>query len=197
MAYWDVYSLPSTPLDVHLMTALQQTIQLMSVDLLRQQQRWKDTLMEIREIMASLVQEGFNPDNMRPWRLHWDHQLYKALEHQYQLGLEALSENLPEIKVEMIYRYIIYVHYCLHIVNPFDFNFKMLHLFSFPSATLLLPSTCLPLLPFSTHCISFSPSSILPLSLPFSTRFLGLLLYCPPSPSGYLLSYLLPLLLFH
>lgn len=55
--------------------------------------------------MASLVQEGFNPGNMRPWRLHWDHQLYKALEHQYQLGLESLNENLPEIKIELVYRY--------------------------------------------------------------------------------------------
>ena len=71
--------------------------------------------MEIREIMASLVQEGFNPDNMRPWRLHWDHQLYKALEHQYQLGLEALSENLPEIKVEMIYRYMAVLSPCVNL----------------------------------------------------------------------------------
>ena len=49
-------------------------------------------------------QEGFNPGNMRPWRLHWDHQLYKSLEHQYQLGMEALNEHLPEIKVELVYR---------------------------------------------------------------------------------------------
>lgn len=49
-------------------------------------------------------QEGFNPANMRPWRLHWDHQLYKSLEHQYQLGMEALNEHLPEIKVELVYR---------------------------------------------------------------------------------------------
>ena len=55
-------------------------------------------------MMASLVQEGFNAANMRPWQLHWDHQLYKALEHQYQLGLEALNEHLPEIKVELTYR---------------------------------------------------------------------------------------------
>ena len=95
----------------------------MSVDLLRQQQRWKDTLMEIREIMASLVQEGFNPDNMRPWRLHWDHQLYKALEHQYQLGLEALSENLPEIKVEMIYRYMAVYSLEVFTVRVFGFQF--------------------------------------------------------------------------
>ena len=76
----------------------------MGVDLLRQQQRWKSTLMEIRHLMASLVHEGFNAANMRSWKLHWDHQLYKALEHQYQLGLEALNENLPEIKVESVYR---------------------------------------------------------------------------------------------
>ena len=81
-----------------------QSVQLMSVDLLRQQQRWKNTLMEVRHMIASLIQEGFNPDNMRPWRLHVDHQLYKALEHQYQLGLESLNENLPEIKIELVYR---------------------------------------------------------------------------------------------
>jgi hypothetical protein len=45
----------------------------MGVDLLRQQQRWESTLMEIRHLMASLVHEGFNPANMRSWKLHWDH----------------------------------------------------------------------------------------------------------------------------
>ena len=44
---------------------------------------------------------------MKPWKLHWDIQLYKALEHQYQLGLEVLNENLPEIKVELVFRWII------------------------------------------------------------------------------------------
>ena len=86
-------------------TRTEQTVHLMGVDLLRQQQRWKSTLMEIRHLMASLVHEGFNQANMRPWKLHWDHQLYKGLEHQYQLGLESLNENLPEIKVELVYRY--------------------------------------------------------------------------------------------
>lgn len=41
---------------------------------------------------------------MSPWKAHWDHQLYTVLEHQYQLGLESLNENLPEIKVELIFR---------------------------------------------------------------------------------------------
>lgn len=42
---------------------------------------------------------------MKTWKMHWDRQLYKALEHQYQIGLEALNENLPEIKVELVFRY--------------------------------------------------------------------------------------------
>ena len=45
---------------------------------------------------------------MKPWKAHWDRQLYKALEHQYQMGLEALNENLPEIRVELTYRYCTY-----------------------------------------------------------------------------------------
>ena len=42
---------------------------------------------------------------MKPWKAHWDRQLYKALEHQYQMGLENLNENLPEIKVELTFKY--------------------------------------------------------------------------------------------
>ena len=76
----------------------------MTVDLVRQQQKWKQTLSEIRQMMASLIQDGFQSANMRPWRLHCDHQLYKALEHQYQHGLETLNEHLPEIRVELVYR---------------------------------------------------------------------------------------------
>ena len=50
--------------------------------------------------------QGFSTENMKPWKVHWDRQLYKALEHQYQMGLEALNENLPEIRVELTYRYL-------------------------------------------------------------------------------------------
>ncbi|KAK7096855.1 hypothetical protein V1264_003902 [Littorina saxatilis] len=78
--------------------------QLMGIDLLRQQQRWKDGLMDIRHLMANLVQQGFASENMKPWRAHWDRQLYKTLEYQYQMGMEALNENLPEIRVELTYR---------------------------------------------------------------------------------------------
>ena len=77
----------------------------MGVDLLRHQAKWKEGLMEIRHHIAALNQQGFSSSNMKPWKAHWDRQLYKALEHQYQMGLEALNENLPEIGVELTFRW--------------------------------------------------------------------------------------------
>lgn len=76
----------------------------MNIDLLKFQLKWRDVLSSIREIFKDLEQQGYNPNNMKPWKAHWDRQLYKALEHQYQLGLECLNENLPEIKVELTFR---------------------------------------------------------------------------------------------
>ncbi|KAJ8027756.1 Cytoplasmic dynein 2 heavy chain 1 [Holothuria leucospilota] len=78
--------------------------QLMSVDLLRQQSRWKEGMQEIRGIFATLESQGYKSSDMKTWKMHWDRQLYKALEHQYQMGLEGLNENLPEIRVELTYR---------------------------------------------------------------------------------------------
>ncbi len=48
--------------------------------------------------------QGFRAGDMRAWRQHWNHQLYKALEHQYQVGLEALNKNLPEINIDIIFK---------------------------------------------------------------------------------------------
>ena len=41
---------------------------------------------------------------MKAWRTHWDYQLYKVLEFQYQKGLENLNENLTEINVELVFK---------------------------------------------------------------------------------------------
>lgn len=79
-------------------------VSLMSTDLLRQQQKWKDYLFEIRQSIGEAVQMGFNESNMKPWLAHWDRQLYKVLEYQYKLGLDTLNENMPEIKVELTFR---------------------------------------------------------------------------------------------
>ncbi|XP_051482944.1 cytoplasmic dynein 2 heavy chain 1 isoform X1 [Apus apus] len=48
--------------------------------------------------------KGFKSCDMKAWRQHWNHQLYKALEHQYQMGLEALNENLPEISIDLTFK---------------------------------------------------------------------------------------------
>lgn len=53
---------------------------------------------------ACMCFQGFRSDDMRAWRQHWNHQLYKALEHQYQTGLEALNKNLPEIHIDLTFR---------------------------------------------------------------------------------------------
>ncbi|XP_072546992.1 cytoplasmic dynein 2 heavy chain 1 isoform X2 [Salminus brasiliensis] len=77
---------------------------LMDVDLLRQQQRWKDGLQELRTGFATLESQGIRVSDMRAWRQHWNHQLYKALEYQYQVGLEALNKNLPEIHIDLVFK---------------------------------------------------------------------------------------------
>ncbi|XP_045342577.1 cytoplasmic dynein 2 heavy chain 1 isoform X15 [Leopardus geoffroyi] len=85
-------------------TFCEKVVFLMNIDLLRQQQRWKDGLQELRTGLASVEAQGFQAGDMRAWKQHWNHQLYKALEHQYQMGLEALNENLPEISIDLVYK---------------------------------------------------------------------------------------------
>ncbi|KAG1684369.1 Cytoplasmic dynein 2 heavy chain 1 [Nymphon striatum] len=82
----------------------EKVVSLMSMDLLRQQHKWKDVLNEIRGVIAKLLEQNYALDHMRPWRAHWDRQLYKSLEHQFQLGLETLNEHLPEIKIDLVFR---------------------------------------------------------------------------------------------
>ncbi|XP_013869519.1 cytoplasmic dynein 2 heavy chain 1 [Austrofundulus limnaeus] len=83
---------------------IDKVVTLMNVDLLKHQQRWKDGLQELRTGFATLEAQGFRSDDMQAWRQHWNHQLYKALEHQYQTGLEALNRNLPEIHIDLIFK---------------------------------------------------------------------------------------------
>ncbi|XP_042221258.1 cytoplasmic dynein 2 heavy chain 1-like isoform X2 [Homarus americanus] len=80
----------------------ERVLALMNTDLLRHQSKWKELLKEMRSIMHQLQEKGFA--DQKSWCSHWDRQLYKALEHQYQLGLEALNQHLPELKVEITFR---------------------------------------------------------------------------------------------
>ena len=55
----------------------------MGIDLLRQQDKWKAGLSSLREMVAQLRDiHGYTDESMSRWKIFWDHQLYKALEHQ-------------------------------------------------------------------------------------------------------------------
>lgn len=75
---------------------------LMDIDLLRYPSRWKDKWDEMKKYaISSTRSKALTPDtstSTKKWFLFWDHQIYKVLEAGYQIGLEMLNENLPEIK---------------------------------------------------------------------------------------------------
>jgi len=74
----------------------------MDLDLIKQQAGWKSGLRDIRDIVMQV--EELNYSNMKSWKTHCDYQIYKALEHQYQISLVDLHANLPEMKVQLVYR---------------------------------------------------------------------------------------------
>ncbi|POM63753.1 Dynein heavy chain, partial [Phytophthora palmivora] len=75
----------------------EELLALMDVDLLRYPANWKERWDEIKR-SAQLTTRKQDSARTAKWFLYWDHQLYKVLESGYQLGLEMLNENLPEIK---------------------------------------------------------------------------------------------------
>lgn len=88
----------------HHLTIHQIVCSLMSTDLLREPQKWNQQVQEIRKIMDTLANEGgYSASNMRSWRAFWDRQLYKALEIQYSMGLKALNEHLPDIRIDLVF----------------------------------------------------------------------------------------------
>ena len=75
----------------------------MSTDLLRDEQKWKTGLKNIRSLINEVREKGFV--NLNAWVHHWDMQLYKALDTQYQLVIKkGFDQELPKISVELVYR---------------------------------------------------------------------------------------------
>eukprot|EP00658_Telonema_sp_P-2_P019000 TRINITY_DN17443_c0_g1_i2.p1 TRINITY_DN17443_c0_g1~~TRINITY_DN17443_c0_g1_i2.p1 ORF type:complete len:209 (+),score=61.31 TRINITY_DN17443_c0_g1_i2:155-781(+) len=73
-------------------------LDLFRIDLLRSRDRWMGRIREIRELIA---QSHFS--NTEAWAKHWDMQIYKALEYQYQMGLESLHEVVTEINAAVVF----------------------------------------------------------------------------------------------
>lgn len=74
----------------------EEVVELMSTDLLRSRKIWDEKVNLMNRVMGGRSNAGF-------WRKHWDRQLFKALDFQYKLGLQSLSENLQQIRAELVY----------------------------------------------------------------------------------------------
>ncbi|KRY49657.1 Cytoplasmic dynein 2 heavy chain 1 [Trichinella britovi] len=81
----------------------QKVLMLMDINLLHHQKKWKESLAEIREIFRDAARLNINANNMKPWIIHWDWQLYKVLDYQYRLGLIKFSDTLSKMKVEILF----------------------------------------------------------------------------------------------
>ena len=79
---------------------------LMSVDLVRARDRWKEGIKDLRASFDKIERSmGLNPNDTREWRMHWDYQLFKVLQYQYQVGLECLNEHMPQTEVRMVFKH--------------------------------------------------------------------------------------------
>ncbi|EJD73854.1 cytoplasmic dynein 2 heavy chain 1, variant [Loa loa] len=78
--------------------------QLMNLDLLKEISKWKDVMGEIRNKIAEQERSIGNRNNMIPWLSHWDRQLYKTLQLQYQWGIESLHTQIPLIQVQLVFK---------------------------------------------------------------------------------------------
>ncbi|XP_059611101.1 cytoplasmic dynein 2 heavy chain 1 [Phlebotomus argentipes] len=77
-------------------------VKLMSTDLQRQAQIWKDEMRHLRDLVAQIESQGYT--NLDAFKLHLDHQLYKVLEYQYVSGVLNLNNKLPDIYVDIVFR---------------------------------------------------------------------------------------------
>ena len=74
----------------------------MSTDLLKQSNVWKEEIKTLRGLLAALERKGYT--NLHLFKLHWDYQLYKALEHQLIVFLVDSKEKIPDINVDLVFR---------------------------------------------------------------------------------------------
>ncbi|KAH3756291.1 Cytoplasmic dynein 2 heavy chain 1 [Pelomyxa schiedti] len=64
---------------------------------------WSEIVQEIHALVDNLDTEGYKGSDMT--KLHWDHQIYKALDFQYRRSLETLIDTLPNIKCDLVYEH--------------------------------------------------------------------------------------------
>lgn len=78
-----------------------QVMKLIETDIFRQAGIWKDEVWNLRDMISALERQGYS--NLHGFQIHIDYQLYKALEHQYILGLSEAVGWLPDFNVELTF----------------------------------------------------------------------------------------------
>ncbi|KAF5224191.1 hypothetical protein ECC02_002777 [Trypanosoma cruzi] len=82
---------------------ISQVIALHNVDLARHMDQWRSAVDGMRSAFVEFL-HTHRFGNYETWRQHLDAQIYKALEYQYQRGLETLHEKMEEFKVELVFK---------------------------------------------------------------------------------------------
>ncbi|CAJ0594203.1 unnamed protein product [Cylicocyclus nassatus] len=79
-------------------------LELVNLDVLKEVNRWKELLVKIRsKISEEELAHGASKASLRPWQIHWNWQLYKALQLQYQWGIESLHAQIPLIHTQLVF----------------------------------------------------------------------------------------------
>ncbi|CAB3410628.1 unnamed protein product [Caenorhabditis bovis] len=77
---------------------------LMDLNIVKQSNEWKEIIVKIRSKMKEEeIVHGASKKNMKPWLIHWDFQLYKALLVQYEWGIESIQSQLAPIAVHIVF----------------------------------------------------------------------------------------------
>ncbi|EAN79214.1 dynein heavy chain, putative [Trypanosoma brucei brucei TREU927] len=82
---------------------MNQVAELHNLELAGQTDQWRTAVDGLRRLFEEFL-NAHNIDNYDNWRRHLDAQIYKALEHQYQRGLETMHEKMQEFKVELVFK---------------------------------------------------------------------------------------------
>lgn len=83
-------------------TVGERVIRLMNIPLLRDRETWKAEWLGLSSLVTEST-KSYQKERLTKWKLHWDHQMYKALQSAYQMGLESLDENTTIIECELVF----------------------------------------------------------------------------------------------
>lgn len=80
----------------------QRIVRLMNIPLLKDRETWKAEWKALEDLVSTAT-KSYQKERLTKWRLHWDHQMFKALQSAYQMGLESLDENSTSIECDLVF----------------------------------------------------------------------------------------------